>query len=164
MTLEDVSFTKSAINISTTSCLALYLLRSSATLQWFKTCESVCRSLQSLHWSERPSLLLQIAKLALWGSVSWAAFRANFRHAGGKCCTVSDHRVAASSSTRWCSSPWVARLLAWCSLSSTSDVFTVLFVLSARPFLLAPGSATIAARATSMGLKWSLCCGVFSSF
>ena len=49
-------------------------------------CERVCLSLQSLHWLDRPSFLLQTERLALCGRVSWAIFKANLRQSGGSCC------------------------------------------------------------------------------
>ena len=73
-----------------------YYIVPNATWQWFKMCVSVCLSPHNLQWLDKPWLRLRIARLALCGRVSWAAFKANLRAFGGNFCTVSDHRVAAS--------------------------------------------------------------------
>ena len=123
------SLTYWSITSRTASCLTLYLLRSNATWQWFKMCASVCLSPHNLQWLDKPSLHLHIARFALCGRVSWAAFKANLRASGGSFCTVSDHRVAASLSISRCSSPWWGRLRECSRHSSISADFTASLAL-----------------------------------
>ena len=51
------------------------------------------------------------------------------RASGGSFCTVSDHRVAASSTISQCSSPWQGRLQEGSSHSVTSTDFTAFLAL-----------------------------------
>ena len=71
-------FMNSVMIWRTSSCLLLYRHSSSATSQLFSTWQKVLRSPQSLHAANRWSFFLHSDKLALWGRVSLAAFRANF--------------------------------------------------------------------------------------
>ena len=75
------------------------VLCSSATLQLFKTWQSVWLFPQSLQSADRWSPFLHSASLALWGRVSLAALRANFICADGRDCVVFVHTEAAFAFT-----------------------------------------------------------------
>ena len=126
-------------------------------LTMVKMCASVCLPPHNLQWLDKPSLRLHIARFALCGRVSWAAFKANLRASGGNYCMVSDYRVAASLSISQCSSPWRGRLRECSSRSPISADFTAFLALLIKVFLLATGSATITSCTVSIGLNLALC-------
>ena len=96
---------KSTISLRTESWHLLYRLNSRATGQSLRMWRSVCFLPHSLQPSIRPSLLRQIDEFKLWGRVSEAALRANFRLSDGRLFTVADHTSAASSSVSLMSCP-----------------------------------------------------------
>ena len=138
MSSGSFSFANFSMMRRTSSCLVLYLLSSSATLQLW---QSVCLSPQSLQAADSWSSFLHSARFALCGSVSLAALRANFICAEGKDCVVFAHTAAALASTVRKSFPWCSREMLCCSRLSTSSVCSFALALLATALPDAPGSA-----------------------
>ena len=109
----------------------------------FSTC-----SLQEL---DRPSFLLHLAKLSLWGRVSCTALRLNFRSSDGNFWTTDDHMLAALSSQHLKTWPWRSMDDACSSLFPASFLHTILFALFIRARFVMPGSTARASCAVSIG-------------
>jgi len=146
------------------SCLVLYLHNSKATLQLLRMWHNVCCSPHNLHATDRWSLFLHRAKLALWGRVSFAAFNANFIWADGRDWVVFAHTAVALESTWWKNLPWVPRERL-CSRRLLFRLFvTACFAFLATTLPEAPGSETKALKICAAVKGWNLALCWFASF
>ena len=162
MSSGTCSLTNSVMMCRISSCRWLYLRKFNATLQLLRTWQSVCFSPQSLHAADRPLLFLHSAIFALWGRVSFAAFKTNFIWADGSDWVAFAHTLAAVGLMIVNSLPCTQSEVL-CLYRASCSSFSILFFARLETALReAPGSEAKACWAMVWGWNFARCC--FSSF
>ena len=147
------SLTKVVMISSTWSCLLLKRLACNATLQLLRIWPRVCLSPHNLHLSERLWSFLHSARLALCGSVSWAALRANLNSGDERSWMALDQAVDAISSTSLNNWPCTFRATECFRRFSVCCLVSASLARATVVFLDAPGASEKLTCAEVKGLN-----------